>query len=144
MELHWLGRRWVEFGRGYTGYLAFMVNFATFITVLYSLNDFIQEQFKFQTFVISVVAVILPLAVLIGHLHFTKQYRNEMEIGIKENPYTFKAYPRAKEIISYKTNIIILKELRELTKDPSRYIAIDKAIELNKQLLDGKDSRDLL
>lgn len=139
-----VGRRWVEFVKGYAGYLTFIVNFSTFVTVLYGLNTFVQESFKFTTFVIGMVVIVTIVATLIGHMHYRKQYPNEMDVGVLKNPYTFKMVPNSKEVPLYNALLILLNDKLEKTdtKDTEKLRDISNTMVEIDNLMKGKDMRE--
>lgn len=141
---HWIGRRWVEFVRGYSGYLTFILNFGTFVTVLYGLAPYVSETVKFPFFVGMIVMIVLPLAVLIGHIHFKKQYPIEQEVGLTKSPYTYKIVPKSKELISYRNQIAIMEHMIAVETNDARRENLKKAVAQAKGLIAGHDSRDIL
>lgn len=142
MSFHWLGRRWFDFQTGYSQYLNFTFNFSNFILILWGLAPMIKETFYFPIFVGIIIATVLPLATIIGNAHYRKQFPVTQEVQLTKNPFMYKILPNSKETVQYQTNIILLKAIRDLQKEPTAWVSIDKALELNKKLLEGHDSRD--
>lgn len=141
MTYSFIGRRWVEFTKGYGGYLNFSFNFSNFIIIFYALLPGMSDRIDFPIFVILIVTLVIPLATSIGHVHFKKQYQHEMGIAILENPYTFKLIPKSKEIPTYNIFLTILEELHH-NADPERKPSLDTAIKECKSLLAGNDTRE--
>lgn len=86
----WVRRRWLDFRQGHSIYLAFLIMFANFITIQYSLM--IERIPAFSTlfsnvwvFVIAFIAVYMPLAVVIGYWHRKSQWKVEQEAMFNEN-----------------------------------------------------------
>jgi len=86
----WLRRRWLDFRQGHTIYLVFLMTFANFITIQYSL--LIERVPTFNSmfpsvwiFAIIFVTGYLPLAIIIGYWHRKSQWKVEAEALFKEN-----------------------------------------------------------
>ena len=133
-KFDWVGRRWVDFTKGYSGYLTFVVNFSTFVTVLYGLAPLIKDELRFPIFVLIAVMAIIPTAILIGHLHFSKQYPVEQGVAFKKSPYTYQIIRNSKEEIMLKAMISLMESNNG---DP-------KIIEQLRDLVKGYDSRSII
>jgi hypothetical protein len=86
----WVRRRWLDFRQGHSIYLAFVIMFANFITIQYSLM--IERIPAFSTlfanvwiFVIAFIAIYMPLAIIIGYWHRKSQWKIEQEAMFNEN-----------------------------------------------------------
>ena len=86
----WVRRRWLDFRQGHSIYLAFLIMFANFITIQYSLM--IERIPAFSTlfsnvwvFVLAFIAVYMPLAIIIGYWHRKSQWKIEQEAMFNEN-----------------------------------------------------------
>lgn len=86
----WFRRRWLDFRQGHGIYLAFVIMFANFVTIQYSLM--IQRVPFFKTlfpevwmFVIAFIAMYMPLAIVIGYWHRKSQWKVEQEAMFNEN-----------------------------------------------------------
>lgn len=140
----WVGRRWLEFTKGYSGYLVFALNFSVFVTIVYEfIAKDIYEEIPLFAFAIVMVSIILPIAMLIGHMHFIKQHPIEQDVIYKNNPYTFRFYDKSRDIILAKAQITTL----ELLKKNATSTEIEKcnsSIKQLQQLVDGEDSRSII
>jgi hypothetical protein len=86
----WLRRRWLDFRQGHSIYLAFLIMFANFITIQYSLM--IERIPAFNTlfsnvwvFVVAFIAIYMPLSIVIGYWHRKSQWKVEQEAMFNEN-----------------------------------------------------------
>jgi hypothetical protein len=86
----WVRRRWLDFRQGHSIYLAFLIMFANFITIQYSLM--IERIPAFSTlfsnvwvFIIAFIAIYMPLAIVIGFWHRKSQWKVEQEAMFNEN-----------------------------------------------------------
>ena len=93
-------RFWYYFRMGYSTYLSFLLGAVNTLTVIYYLLiknvPDLEEIFpKFSIFAIPACLVGLPLAVLVGWLHFkgTMAYTSELDITVESNPYQYKLTP---------------------------------------------------
>ena len=90
MRNSWVRRRWLDFRQGHSIYLVFLMTFANFITIQYSL--LIERMPTFDSIFPSVwifatifVAGYIPLAIFIGYWHRKSQWKVEAEALFKEN-----------------------------------------------------------
>jgi hypothetical protein len=86
----WVRRRWLDFRQGHSIYLAFLIMFANFITIQYSLMidrvpAFSNVFSNVWLFVLAFIAVYMPLAVVIGYWHRKSQWKVEQEAMFNEN-----------------------------------------------------------
>jgi hypothetical protein len=86
----WVRRRWLDFRQGHSIYLAFLIMFANFITIQYSLM--IERIPAFSTifsnvwvFVVAFIAIYMPLSIVIGYWHRKSQWKVEQEAMFNEN-----------------------------------------------------------
>ena len=92
MRWEWLKRRWYEFRTGHSTYCVFLLSFANFIIISYSLLieriDFLKSIFTHMTiYALVFLAIYVPLTTLIGHLHRKKQLRVDIAILSSQNPF---------------------------------------------------------
>jgi hypothetical protein len=86
----WLRRRWLDFRQGHTIYLVFLMTFANFVTIQYSLLLERVPQFNsilpnILVFAIVFIVIYFPLAIAIGYWHRKSQWKVEQEALFKEN-----------------------------------------------------------
>ena len=86
----WLRRRWLDFRQGHSIYLAFLIMFANFITIQYSLMidripAFSALFSNVWVFVVAFIAIYMPLAIVIGFWHRKSQWKVEQEAMFNEN-----------------------------------------------------------
>ena len=141
----WYGRRWLEFTKGYSGYLVFALNFSVFITTLYGwvIKDLFDE-FPMIAFIAMMIAIIVPIAIFVGHMHFKKQHPIEQEVWMKNNPFTWTVMLRAKEIILINAQIQTLKVLMNNSSNTDEKNQCAKSIEQLTKLMEGVDSREII
>jgi hypothetical protein len=86
----WARRRWLDFRQGHSIYLIFLITFANFITIQYSLlleripafNALLPNALVFA---LVFIAIYFPLAIVIGYWHRKSQWKVEAEALFKEN-----------------------------------------------------------
>jgi len=93
-----IGRRWFEFRYGHTLYLVFLMSFTNFILIVYNLGFGGSLEFPVWVFAIIFLFLYVPLAVLIGYLHRTRQLRIDMVKQWEQNPYFRELLSDVKEI----------------------------------------------
>jgi hypothetical protein len=89
-DSNWFRRRWLDFRNGHSIYLIFIMTFANFVTIQYSL---LIEQIpainsifnNIWTFAIVFVAAYIPLGMIIGYWHRKSQWKVEQEAMFREN-----------------------------------------------------------
>ncbi|HKU50401.1 MAG TPA: hypothetical protein VJP79_10645 [Nitrososphaera sp.] len=86
----WARRRWLDFRQGHGIYLAFVITFANFITIQYSLMIERIPAFNLLfsnvwVFVVAFIAVYMPVAIIIGYWHRKSQWKVEQEAMFNEN-----------------------------------------------------------
>jgi hypothetical protein len=89
-DSNWFRRRWLDFRNGHSIYLIFIMTFANFITIQYSLlidklpalNSIFNNIFLFA---IVFVAAYVPLGMIIGYWHRKSQWKVEQEALFREN-----------------------------------------------------------
>jgi len=149
LNRQWAGRRWLEFTKGYSAYLIFVIGFSNFIFILYGLAPFIADIFPyFPIFAIVILVTVIPVGVLIGHFHFHKQYPIESDIAIKKNPYSFKIYKKSKEEITLRAQLIQMNALLTLLEKQGNQDDLIKELRSSindiDRLIKGEKSDDIL
>ena len=149
LNRQWVGRRWLEFTKGYSAYLIFVIGFSNFIFILYGLAPFIADIFPyFPIFAIVILVTVIPVGVLIGHFHFHKQYPIESDIAIKKNPYSFKVYKKSKEEITLRAQLIQMNALLTLLEKQGNQDDLIKELRSSindiDRLIKGEKSDDIL
>jgi hypothetical protein len=89
-DSNWFRRRWLDFRNGHSIYLIFIMTFANFVTIQYSLlidklpalNSIFNNIFAFA---IVFVAAYVPLGMIIGYWHRKSQWKVEQEAMFREN-----------------------------------------------------------
>lgn len=88
-DSNWFRRRWLDFRNGHSIYLIFIMTFANFVTIQYSLLidkiPAINSIFSIWTFAIIFVAAYIPLGMIIGYWHRKSQWKVEQEAMFREN-----------------------------------------------------------
>jgi hypothetical protein len=88
-DSNWFRRRWLDFRNGHSIYLIFIMTFANFVTIQYSLLidkiPAINSIFSIWTFAIIFVAAYVPLGMIIGYWHRKSQWKVEQEAMFREN-----------------------------------------------------------
>ncbi|MCH7966478.1 MAG: hypothetical protein IIB02_03520 [Thaumarchaeota archaeon] len=149
MNKQWMGRRWLEFTKGYSAYLIFIIGFSNFIFILYGLAPSIPDIFpNFLIFALVILVTVIPVGILIGHFHFHKQYPIESDIAIKKNPYSFKIFRKSKEEITLKAQSIqmnvLLTLLEKQANQDDLITELKSSITDVDRLLKGENSGDIL
>ena len=95
----WVQRRFWDFRRGHSTYLAYAISFINFIVLNYKLLitnvDVLVGIFPhLWIFAVSFLITYPILAVNIGYFLYRKrQFHTDINIGVEENPYLWKAQP---------------------------------------------------
>jgi hypothetical protein len=88
-DSNWFRTRWLDFRNGHSIYLVFIMTFANFVTIQYSLLidkiPAINSIFSIWTFAIIFVAAYVPLGMIIGYWHRKSQWKVEQEAMFREN-----------------------------------------------------------
>jgi hypothetical protein len=88
-DSNWFRRRWLDFRNGHSIYLVFIMTFANFVTIQYSLLidkiPAINSIFSIWTSAIIFVAAYVPLGMIIGYWHRKSQWKVEQEAMFREN-----------------------------------------------------------
>ena len=120
MRLHspdrWLGRRWFELRTGYGTYLAFTFGFGNFILILHGLTDWFKD-YPVHWFAITMLVIIVPAAVLIGHRHNRTQQKTEARNLTHLNPYIDLQVPNSKEVFYEAFGLSFVELMISTTKD---------------------------
>ena len=113
-------RAWYYFRTGYSTYLAFIVAFMSYITIIYKLaiEDLALEWIfpRFHIFIIFSLVTIMPLAVLIGWLHMkqTLAYSAGIAISVESNPYSYMIRPGTETEITWPMYAILLQLFKKI------------------------------
>jgi hypothetical protein len=86
----WHRRQWLDFRNGHSIYLVFIMTFANFVTIQYSLlidkiPAFNSRFNNIWTFAIMFICTYVPLGMIIGYWHRKSQWKVEAEAMFKEN-----------------------------------------------------------
>jgi hypothetical protein len=89
-DSNWFRRRWLDFRNGHSIYLVFIMTFANFVTIQYSLLldkiPIVSSVFNnIWTFALLFVAAYVPLGMVIGYWHRKSQWKVEQEAMFREN-----------------------------------------------------------
>jgi len=87
VDSEWTKRRWMEFRIGYSTYLIFLFGFSNFILIAHNFIPALKDGLDLTTFAILFFGVVIPLAILTGHLHVKKQIPTETVVSAMVNPY---------------------------------------------------------
>ncbi|MGQ4915232.1 MAG: hypothetical protein ACP6IU_10905 [Candidatus Asgardarchaeia archaeon] len=116
-------RYWTYFRRGHNVYLAFLISFANFVAIQYSLVIKTIEQLSFVfpdliTFGITFFLIYLPVATVIGWIDYKKaSVPIDAAVGAKANPF-FMDLARAISLLAEGKNEEAIKTLRRWTESP--------------------------
>lgn len=88
----WFRRRWMEFRWGHGVYLAFFLSFINFLLITYRLLieniPFLNQWFpRLGLYAIFMLAIYIPLAVAVGHIHRKRQLKIDQTLIAEQNPY---------------------------------------------------------
>lgn len=129
---------------GYSFYFVFVISGLNALMILYFVVgdpdkvEWIRYIFPhFFWFAAFSIAVGVPIMVLVGYLHFTRQqFKSEMDVTWMNNPYYFKLIGHQK--IMFQLFLELLKELKITNKnDYGKIQRYNKMIEQIEFLLDG-------
>lgn len=116
-------RYWTYFRRGHNVYLAFLISFANFVAIQYSLVIKTIEQLSFIfpdliTFGITFFLIYLPVATVIGWIDYKKaSVPIDAAVGAKANPF-FMDLARAISLLAEGKNEEAVKTLQRWTESP--------------------------
>jgi hypothetical protein len=115
----WVRRRWLDFRQGHSIYLAFLIMFANFITIQYSLMvdrlPALQPLFSnVLVFAVAVIAVYMPIAIVVGYWHRKSQWKIEQEALFSENVVQARMYLFLMRLIEGRATEQERKEMREM------------------------------
>ena len=103
---------------GYGTYLAFTFGFANFILILHGLTDLFKD-YPLHWFAVSLVLLIVPVAILIGHRHNRTQQKTETRTLTHLNPYVDKILPNSKEELHAHYVLLIVEWMIHTSTDDS-------------------------
>lgn len=115
----WVRRRWLDFRQGHSIYLAFLIMFANFITIQYSLmvdrlpalNGLFSNLWLFA---VAVIAVYTPIAIVVGYWHRKSQWKIEQEAMFSENVVQARMYLFLMRLIEGRATEDERNEMREM------------------------------
>jgi hypothetical protein len=115
----WVRRRWLDFRQGHSIYLAFLIMFANFITIQYSLMvdrlPALSGVFSNPLlFAVAVIAIYSPVAIVVGYWHRKSQWKIEQEAMFSENVVQARMYLFLMRLIEGKATEEERKEMREM------------------------------
>lgn len=121
----WMKRRWLDFRQGHSVYLIFVIQFAQFVIISYTLAI---ERFAFleaifpniMTWILVFIFTYLPSSVLIGHIHRKHQLAVEIKQQTDVNPFNYSSLPGKEKIFSIPssmTGLQISNETMRITND---------------------------
>ena len=111
---------WYYLRIGYSTYLAIIVAFMSYITVIYKLaiEDLALDWIfpRFHIFIGFSLATIIPLAVLIGWLHMKKTlaYSAGIAVDVESSPYDYMIKPGTETEITWPMSTIMLQLLQKI------------------------------
>ncbi len=130
-------RSWYYFRTGWSTYLAFILAAVNTLTVTYYLAieniAGLKEVFpEFSTYVLTMIAIGIPLLTLIGYIHFKKSnsYKSEADIAFEANPHLLRLLKNSETILPY--YIEILELLARISNNEKLNEADIKKIDLLK------------
>jgi len=102
---NWIRERWTELRFGFSLYMAMPLSIITSVTVLYKLlvvdNELLAPLFpSFTIFAIIMISTVIPSAIIFGHFHNKDQLEVDLEIAVRNNPF------------SAKITVILLRSIR--------------------------------
>ena len=114
-------RGWFYFRHGFMTYFAFILAAINTLTVTYFLAVDNYPVLKiifpsFETYVIVVVSIGIPLLVLVGYAHFkrTKAFRSEIDVYLESNPYQARNMVNAE--MSLQLNLKVIELLLKISR----------------------------
>jgi len=126
--MSWSKKRFLEFRTGHSVYLGFSVSLATFVLIVHrllieripELRDFFGD---LLTFTIIFAVIYIPLSIVIGHWHFTRQYKVESTVLFMQNPGFIRAFRLILDVLTGtedKKDVESFKQLlRKMEKETS-------------------------
>ena len=90
--MNWIKRRWAELRYGHSIYLGFAFSFFNFLLITYRLLveqvPFLENVFP-TLIIYFIVALIIyiPLAIVVGHFHRTRQLKTDITLSQEQDPY---------------------------------------------------------
>jgi len=88
MNWEWVKRRWQEFRWGHNVYLAFLLSLTNFLLISYHfLIESLPIHLELSFWILITVTCYVPLSIIVGHLHQTKQLKTDMVMATEVNPY---------------------------------------------------------
>ena len=145
-DREWAGRRWFEMRTGYVTYLAFGFGFGNFVLILHGLTDWFRD-YSLHWFAIAMVVVIIPAAILIGHVHNRTQQKTEKRNMTHLNPYIDLIVPDSKEELAVRVMLaqsLWYSEMAEKSDDPGLVEQFEKVGRVCTRLMNGEKSTDAL
>ena len=145
-DREWAGRRWFEMRTGYVTYLAFGFGFGNFVLILHGLTDWFRD-YPLHWFAIAMVAVIVPAAILIGHVHNRTQQKTETRNLTHLNPYIDLIVPDSKEVLAVRVMLaqsLWYAEMAEKFNDPWLAEQFKKAGRVCTRVMNSEKSTEAL
>jgi hypothetical protein len=110
----WLKRRWLDFRNGHSVYLVFTIAFIQFVVLTYTLAieriSFLKEIFpSMWMWGLLFIAIYMPAAVIIGHLHRKFQIPTETRQLMDANPFIYYVQPGREKLVHMPAYILDLK-----------------------------------
>ena len=142
----WIGRRWFEMRVGYGIYLGFIFGFGNFILILHGLTDWFKD-YPLHWFALAAMAVIVPVAVVVGHRHNRTQQKTEARNLTHLNPYIDVIIPDSKEEFAYRillTQIAWMSEMAQRHGDQELAERTERIGKACRRVLDGESSMGAL
>jgi hypothetical protein len=132
--INYVLRFWYYFRMGYSTYLSFLLGVMNTLTVIYYLliKNVPDLELLFPRFAIFAVPACLaglPLAVIVGWLHFkgTMAYSSELDITVESNPYQYKYTPGYQRQVNGPLALIVLDLLTKISDDRKLLTGEEKA-----------------
>jgi len=97
-------RGWLYFKIGHGTYLSYLVSFAQWVIILYTLY-IVQSPFAYifprlLVFALTFTLTYPLLATIIGYIHYKRSpmYESEIEVTTEQNPFQYKIVPGSKDM----------------------------------------------
>lgn len=147
--MNWLKERFWDFRQGHGVYLSYLLSFMSFITITYVLliSKIPEMEKVFPTVYIYAAFFLIAYpsaAIIIGFKIFRKsQFKTDLEIGVEENPYLFKATEGKEKDLSLPLQIWTIQSIIEIKKalgiaNDSDLKEAQEYIEACRNLIKGK------
>lgn len=125
-------RRWLDFRNGHSTYLIFALTFVNFVVVTYTLALERVPSLKIfdsmTSWGLAFLAVYIPVAVIIGHIHLKKQVPREQQQLMEINPYAFITSPGKEKLYNLPATVIAYTmQLKSMTINNQMADAFKKA-----------------